>query len=189
MFASLGATGTHRGDGLTGTFEHPPVVSPPEDSEPRSGPFTTMLRNAGITDVPPLPQGIGFASVVEFREPEVIEHPDPGPGRICMWVRRRDGVALTPATLAFIADMVPLSVAHGAGLVAGGISLDNTIRVGAAAPTEWVLVDLRAHFAAGGYGHGAAQLWNESGELWGTASQTASMFEFDLSSAPWSGRS
>ena len=84
--------------------------------------------------------------------------------------------------------MVPLSVAHGAGLVAGGISLDNTIRVGAFEPTEWVLVDLRAHFAAGGYGHGAAQLWSESGRLLGTASQTASMFEFDLANAPWSGR-
>ena len=186
MFASLGATGRHRDDGLTGTFEHPPVVTPPEQSEPRGGPFTTMLRNAGITDVPPLPQGVGFASVVEFREPEVLSHPDPGPGRICMWVRRADRVPLTPATVAFIADMVPLSVAHGAGLVAGGISLDNTIRVGAFEPTEWVLVDLRAHFAAGGYGHGAAQLWSESGRLLGTASQTASMFEFDLSNAPWS---
>jgi acyl-CoA thioesterase-2 len=185
MFASLGATGHHRDDGLTGTFEHPPVVTSPEESEPRGGPFTTMLRNAGIDDVPPLPEGLGFASVVEFREPEVRSHPDPGPGRICMWVRRRDGVALTPATVAFIADMVPLSVAHGAGLVAGGISLDNTIRVGAFEPTEWVLVDLRAHFAAGGYGHGAAQLWSESGALLGTASQTASMFEFDLSNAPW----
>jgi acyl-CoA thioesterase len=187
MFASLGATGHHRPDGLTGSFEHAPIVTPPEESEPRGGPFTTMLRNAGITDVPPLPQGIGFASVVEFREPEVLQHPDPGPGRICMWVRRRDSVPLTPATAAFIADMVPLSVAHGAGLVAGGISLDNTIRVGAFEPTEWVLVDLRAHFAAGGYGHGAAQLWSSSGALLATASQTASMFEFDLTNAPWAG--
>jgi acyl-CoA thioesterase II len=186
MFASLGATGIHRPDGLTGTFEHAPVVTPPGESEPRGGPFATMLRNAGITEMPPLPEGVGFASVVEFREPEVLSHPDPGPSRMCMWVRRRDGVPLTPATAAFIADMVPLSVAHGAGLVAGGISLDNTIRIGAFEPSEWVLVDLRAHFAAGGYGHGAAQLWSESGQLLGTASQTASMFRFDMSNAPWS---
>ncbi len=185
MFASLGATGEHRVDGVTGTFEHAPSVSSPEESDPRSGPFTTMLRNAGINDVPELAQVSSFASVVEFREPDILEHPDPGPGRFCMWVRRRDGVPLTPALLAFIADMVPLSVAHGAGLVAGGISLDNTIRLGAVEPTEWVLVDLRAHFAAGGYGHGAVQLWSESGTLLGTASQTASMFAFDLTSAPW----
>lgn len=185
MFASLGATGRHRPEGLTGTFEHPPLVSPPEESEPRGGPFAAMLRNAGITRVPPMPEGVGFASVVEFREPEVRSHPDPGPGRICMWVRRRDRVALTPATAAFIADMVPLSVAHAAGLVAGGISLDNTIRLGAFEPTEWVLVDLRAHFAAGAYGHGAALLWSESGALVGMASQTASMFEFDMSGVDW----
>lgn len=180
MFASLGATGRHREDGLLGTFEHSPLVSSPLESDPTGGPFVAMLRNAGITEVPTLPSGVGFASVVEFREPEVREHPDPGPGRICMWVRRRDRVPLTPATAAFIADMVPLSVAHGAGLVAGGISLDNTVRLGAFEPTEWVLVDLRAHFAAGGYGHGAVQLWSESGQLLATASQTASMFRFDL---------
>ncbi len=180
MFASLGATGRHRDDGLLGTFEHSPRVSSPLESDACGGPFVAMLRNAGITEVPPLPTGVGFASVVEFREPEVREHPDPGPGRICMWVRRRDRVPLTPATAAFIADMVPLSVAHGAGLVAGGISLDNTVRVGAFEPTEWVLVDLRAHFAAGGYGHGSVQLWSESGELMATASQTASMFRFDV---------
>ena len=184
MFASLGATGQHREDGLFGTFEHSPVVSSPHESDASGGPFVAMLRNAGITEVPPLPTGIGFASVVEFREPEVREHPDPGPGRICMWVRRVDGVPLTPATAAFIADMVPLSVAHGTGLVAGGVSLDNTVRIGAFEPTEWVLIDLRAHFAAGGYGHGAVQVWSESGELMATASQTASMFRFDVD-PPW----
>ncbi len=185
MFASLGATGHLRPEGLRGTFEHPPVVTGPSDSEACDGPFSAMLRNAGIHDVPPLPADIGFASVVEFREPEVLEHPDPGPGRMCMWVRRSDGVPLTPATLAFVADMVPLSVAHGAGVVAGGISLDNTIRFAAAEPTEWVLVDLRAHFAAGAYGHGVAHLWSESLQLLGTASQSASMFEFDMTGTPW----
>lgn len=181
MFASLGATGHHRDNGAVGSFENPPEVSPPAESTPQGGPFVTMLRNAGITEVPELPDGVGFASVVEFREPELISHPDPGPGRICMWARRTDGVELTPATLAFIADMVPLSVAHAAGVVAGGVSLDNTVRIGSFEPTEWVLIDLRPHFGVGGYGHGAAHLWSESGRLLGTASQTASMFEFDIS--------
>lgn len=188
MFASLGATGHLREHGLTGTFEHRPVVTPPLDSEPRGGPFTTMLRNAGVDldKVPALPRDVGFSAVIEFREPEVIEHPDPGPGRICMWVRRRDGVPVTPATIAFMADMVPLSVAHGCGVVAGGISLDNTIRVGAFEASEWVLVDLRPHLAVGDYGHGAAHIWSESGELLATASQSASMMRFDMDQAPWS---
>ena len=50
-----------------------------------------------------------------------------------------------------------------------------------------MLVDLRAHFAAGAYGHGVAHIWSETGRLLATASQTASMFEFDMSAAPWSG--
>ncbi|MHB1138860.1 MAG: acyl-CoA thioesterase [Microthrixaceae bacterium] len=188
MFASLGATGHHRPGGLAGTFEHAPEVAAPDDSADSGGPFVAMLRNAGVAEPPRVPQGVGFASVVEFREPEIRSHPDGGPGRICMWCRRRDGVALTPAMLSFVADMVPLSVAHGAGLVAGGVSLDNTIRFAAAEPTEWVLLDLRAHFAAGAYGHGVAHLWSESGALLATASQTASMFEFDGSTSPWARR-
>ncbi len=187
MFASLGATGHHRPEGLTGTFEHMPTVSAPEDSPARGGPFATMLRNAGIEDVQ-LPSGVGFASVVEFREPTVESHPDPGPGRICMWVRRVDRVPVTAATIAFIADMVPLSVAHGVGVVAGGISLDNTIRIGASVATEWVLVDLRAHLAIGDYGHGVAHVWSPDGQLLATASQSASMFQFDLTDAPWGHR-
>jgi acyl-CoA thioesterase len=188
MFASLGATGHHRADGLAGVFEHRPEVTPPAASEPRGGPFATMLRNAGVDPdaLPPMPRDVGFSASVEFREPEVLAHPDPGPGRICMWVRRRDGVPVTAATAAFMADMVPLSLAHGCGVVGGGISLDNTIRIGAFEPTEWVLIDLRPHLVVGDYGHGVAHIWSESGSLLATASQSASMFRFDLGGAPWS---
>jgi acyl-CoA thioesterase len=185
MFASLGATGHHR-EGLSGTFEHAPTVSAPEESDPRSSPFAAMLRNAGVEgELPEVPAGLGFNAVVEFREPEVRHHPDPGPGRLCMWVRRRDGIPATPATIAFMADMVPLSVAHGCKVVAGGISLDNTIRVGAFEPSEWLLVDLRAHAAVGSYGHGLAHIWSERGALVATASQSASMMGFDITNAPW----
>ena len=188
MFASLGATGHLRPDGLTGTFEQRPEVASPDDSADSGGPFIAMLRHAGVTELPRMPEGVGFSSVVEFREPEVRAHTDGGSGRMCMWCRRRDGEPLTPAMLAFVADMVPLSVAHGARTAAGGVSLDNTIRFAAAEPTEWVLLDLRAHFAAGSYGHGVAHLWGETGALLGTASQTASMFLFDAEAPPWAER-
>lgn len=185
MFASLGATGHHRPDGLTGTFENPPEVSAPVDSVSWATPFMAVLRNAGVNvELPAMPSTTGFASVLEFREPTIHQHPDPGPGRICVWVRRRDGKAVTPAMAAYIADMVPLSVAHACGAVAGGISLDNTIRIGSFEPTEWVLVDLRPHMAVGDYGHGAAHIWSETGHLLATASQTASMLHFDISSMP-----
>jgi acyl-CoA thioesterase II len=189
MFASLGATGHHRDGGLTGVFENPPKVTGPEDAGSWATPFTGMLRNAGIdVEMPPMPADKGFSSVIEFREPTIIEHPDPGAGRVCLWVRRRDRQPVTPAMVAFMADMVPLSVAHACGVVAGGISLDNSIRIGSFEPSEWVLVDLRPHLAVGDYGHGAAHIWSESGHLLATASQTASMLRFDLDNAPWNRR-
>jgi acyl-CoA thioesterase len=181
MFASLGATGHHRAGGMAGTFDRAPEVTPPEQSEPWPSPFSGMLRDAGIAlDPDALPDHRGFIGAIEVRAPEVINHPDPGPGRLCMWVRRSDKVPLTAATVAYLADMVPLSVALGCGVLGGGISLDNSIRLGGAAPGQWVLVDLRPHLAVGDYGHGLAHIWNEQLELVATASQTASMMRFDV---------
>ncbi len=180
MFASLGATGHHRAGGLEGIFENPPEVDPPEESEP-SNPFEVMTRRLGIDVAIPMRSGnSGFAAVIEFREPAIRRHPDPGPGRVCVWVRRCDKAPITPAILAYIADLVPLSIAAACGTVAFGISLDNSIRIGAFDETEWVLVDLRPHLAVGDYGHGAAHLWSQSGRLLDTASQSASMRTVDL---------
>jgi acyl-CoA thioesterase-2 len=181
VFASLGATGIYRPDGLTGAFETCPTVQTPDESERWDSPFSGLVKAAGFTD-DQLPRSTtGFGVAVEMREPEIIEHPEPGPGRICLWVRRRDGVAVTPAVAAYLADVVPMGIAHALGVVAGGTSLDNTIRIGPFVDTEWVLLDLRPHLAVGGYGHGIAHVWSENGDLLATASQTASMIEFDLS--------
>lgn len=181
IFASLGATGIHRPDGLTGSFETVPQVQPPADAERWASPFTGVAKAAGlsITDLPTRTKG--FSIAVEMREPEILEHPDPGPGRICLWVRRSDGHPITPAVAAYLADVVPMGVAHALGVAAGGTSLDNTIRIGPLTETEWILLDLRPHLAVGGYGHGIVHVWSEHGDLLATASQTASMIEFDLS--------
>ncbi|MCU0269781.1 MAG: thioesterase family protein [Acidimicrobiales bacterium] len=183
VFASLGATGRHRPDGLTGQFERRPTVQDPQDAEPWETPFSGLARAAGI-DLPPDYRPAGFATAVELREPRVLDHPDDGPGRVCLWMRRRDGASLTPATVAYLADMVPMGVAHALGVLAGGVSLDNTIRIGPAEPTEWMLLDLRPHLAVGGYGHGIAHVWSEDGHLLATASQTASMLVFDPRTLP-----
>lgn len=181
MFASLGATGIHRPDGLNGVFENSPIVTPPEDCETWTNPFAGLARFAapGLT-FPKFPDDAGFNSVLELRHPEILDHPDPGPGRICLWMRRKDGQAISPAVAAFMADMVPLSVAHGCQVMAGGTSLDNTIRIGAFVESEWILLDLRASLVAGNYGHGAAHIWSSDGHLMATASQTASMIRFDI---------
>lgn len=184
MFASLGTTGI-RTEGMEGVFEARPVVSPVEDSQHVENLFESVLRNAGYEEVPPMPDSNGFLSVIELREPNVESHPDPGPGRLCVWVRRRDRQPVTAAMVAFMADMVPLSVAHAVGVVGGGISLDNSIRVGSFTDTEWVLLDLRPHMVSGNYGHGAVHVWSEDAKLLATASQSASMMRYDLVNTPW----
>ena len=179
MFASLGAAGRPSAEAIDGRFESAPVVSDPADSEVISSPFEALAAAKGV-DLAAfgLPRHSGFITTVDYRFPEVLSHPDPGPGRICVWVRRKDRAPVTPAIAAFIADMVPMSVANAGGMLGGGISLDNTIRLGSFPPTEWVLVDLRPHLAVGGYGHGAAHVWSEDRQLLATASQSATMLAF-----------
>jgi acyl-CoA thioesterase len=188
VFASLGATGTHRPDGLTGAFETCPTVAPPDEAVRWDSPLTGLMRMAGM-DTSDLDDRLGdaatmarrgFATVIDMREPEILEHPEPGPGRLCLWVHRRDGGVVTPALVAYLADFVPMGVAHALGVVAGGTSLDNTIRFGPFVESEWMLLDLRPHLAVGGYGHGIAHVWSDDGHLVATASQTASMVQFDL---------
>jgi acyl-CoA thioesterase len=186
VFASLGATGIPRDDGLTGQFDHMPTVSTPDVSANWSSPFAAFAERSG--SAPSFPDNVGFTKLVELRGATIEDHPDPGPGRVCVWARRRDGAPITPAVAAFIADMVPMSVAHGFGVMGGGTSLDNTIRIGQFEPCEWVLLDLRAHGAVGDYGHGIGHVWSPDGRWLATASQTASMVHFTPGQAPWNNR-
>jgi acyl-CoA thioesterase len=184
VFASLGATGHHRPDGIAGQFERCPTVTSPHEADEGWNPFARLAASAGLGDVAGPPRS-GFGLAIEMREAVVEDHPDPGPGRVCMWVRRHDRVPITAAVAAYIADMVPLGVAYALDSFVGGTSIDNTIRIGAFPPveeatTEWLLLDLRPHLAAGGYGHGEVHVWTEDGRLVATASQTASMFAFDV---------
>ncbi len=181
IFASLGATGNYREDGLTDEFENAPVVTDPDSSERWTSPFSGLVRFArsGGTE-PPFRENSGFNTVMEIRQAEILEHPDPAPGRICLWIRRTDHEPITAVVAAYMADMVPLSVAYAFEVVAGGTSLDNTIRIGSFVDSEWMLLDLRPHLAVGDYAHGAAHIWSENGHLMATASQTASMLHFDF---------
>jgi len=166
VFASLGACGVLGGDAMTGTFEHRPLVTPPEDGD------AGFASRSG--------SDVGWHTVTEVRTAEILDHPDEGPGRLCLWLRRRDGGPVTPAISAYLADLIPLSVARGCEVTGAGTSLDNTIRIGAAAETEWILLDMRPNLAIGGYGHGVANVWTEDGQLLAVASQTASMMALDV---------
>jgi acyl-CoA thioesterase len=98
-------------------------------------------------------------------------------GRLCLWLRIIDDQPWTPARLAFVADMVPVSVNRAAGVLGAGTSLDNTLRVGRLVESEWVLLDLLPHVAWGGYGNGTGLMWAQDGTLMAVASQTAAIFE------------
>ena len=188
VFASLGATGHHRDGGLNDAFERRPTVERPGESDHWESPFSALARSAGFDDPPPMPRDTGFTKMIEMRGAPILEHPDPGPGRVCVWVRRRDGEPITPALAAFMADMVPMSLASAFGEFVGGTSLDNTIRVGEFEESEWALLDLRPHGAAGDYGHGVAHVWSEQGRWMATASQTAALRRIDPQNPPWAAR-
>jgi acyl-CoA thioesterase len=162
IFTALGATAHPRPHGLTGQYEAMPRVAPPEECPP-------LHRGAPMSEV----RELGFSRNLEFREATFDElHPR----EMALWARltppRR---ALTPAGVAYLADMVPGAVARAAGKLGGGFSLDNALRFAEITPSEWVLLHLRGDVASHGYGHGSFTAWSSGGALLATGSQTASM--------------
>lgn len=168
LFVALGATATLKERAVTGVFETPPEVDPPDDCEPFRFPIPRHL------------QAIADAGIERRMEIRVARRPAPGTagGQLLFWARVRDHSA-TPAVLGYLADMVPMSVVHASGHMGGGTSLDNTLRLGLPSETDWVLLQLDPHLALGGYGHGTAHLWSPDGALLATASQTAALLVLD----------
>jgi acyl-CoA thioesterase len=81
--------------------------------------------------------------------------------------------------MAYLADMVPLSIARAVRRAGGGSSIDNTMRFAGSGAEEWVLLELDPHLASGGYGHGGVLVWSPEGQLLATGGQTASLLLFD----------
>ena len=96
----------------------------------------------------------------------------PGDGRTVMWARMPEVLDMSGAALAILGDYVPMGVGQALGLMAGGNSLDNTLRVARLVPTEWVMLDIRVHAVDHGFGHGLVHLWAQDGTLLATASQS-----------------
>lgn len=163
LFTALGANGQPKETSPPGTFVTMPDVAPPEDCEPFRFPLPAHLT----------------AKLDQRRHMEIrTAGRDRDTGELRFWSRVRDQRA-TPALLGYLADMVPVSIVQASGHMGGGTSIDNTLRVGHAADTEWVLLQLVPHLAAGGYGTGSARLWSPDGVLMGTASQTAALIIID----------
>jgi len=97
----------------------------------------------------------------------------PGTGRNALWARIPEHMHISAAALAVLGDYVPSGIRQATGANTGGTSLDNTLRVVRLVPTEWVLLDIRIHAVAHGFGHGLVHQWAEDGTLLATASQSA----------------
>jgi acyl-CoA thioesterase len=97
---------------------------------------------------------------------------EPSDGRSALWARMPEVLEMSGAALAVLGDFVPWGIGQALGLRAGGNSLDNTLRVVATRPTDWVLLDIAVHGVGGGYGHGRLHLWTPDGDLLAMASQS-----------------
>jgi acyl-CoA thioesterase len=163
VFVALGAAAELKGPdrAIVGEGAAMPATPPPEECR-------TVFTAPGneIT---------GWHSRVDMRLG--AEDIDGQVGRLALWLRIVDGEPWTPARLAFVADMVPVSVCRAGGVLGAGTSLDNTLRMGRLVATDWVLLELLPHVGWGGYGTGTGLMWAQDGTLVAVASQTASIFE------------
>ncbi|HUR76643.1 MAG TPA: thioesterase family protein [Acidimicrobiales bacterium] len=150
-----------RGVDITGQWAERPVVPPPDDCrgrEFRNDPSATI--SSRIEE-----------RVAIGRSPRDMDG-TPGDGRAALWCRMPELLDMSPAALAVLGDFVPFGVSQATGRMAGGNSLDNTLRVATLVPTEWVLLDVRIHAIENGFAHGLVHLWAEDGTLLATASQS-----------------
>jgi acyl-CoA thioesterase len=163
LFMSVGSTAFPREDGIEGQFQTMPSMVGPEESPAMTfgAPSSSGFR--------------GFVEQVEYRVASSLEG-EPSPPTLAMWVRFVDRHAFTPAGISFVADMVPGAIARSVNMVGGGTSLDNSLRFGRIAEGhEWVMLDLRAHMAAGAHAHGSVCVWSVSGELLAVGGQSTNM--------------
>ncbi len=99
--------------------------------------------------------------------PDVI-----GPGRVAVWARMPELLAPSAASLAVLGDYVPLGISFVHDEDTSSTSLDNTLRVLAAVPSEWYLLDIRVDGLRRGFGHGDIHIWSQDGTLCAIGSQS-----------------
>lgn len=167
VLAALGATGEPRTGPIEAQMPTMPDAPPPDDCSAWAFGMPTHDSKRPRS----------WFELVDMRHSTDAAAP-------ALWMRMRSGIH-TRATIAFLADMVPSSVARAAGRTGGGTSLDNSLRFGRFADTEWILLDMDPWFGTSGYLHGAARVWAEDGTLLGVASQTASAIVWDGEIPPW----
>jgi len=102
---------------------------------------------------------------------------------MALWARIDGTPTWTPTMLGYVADVVPMAIHRALGArQPGGMSLDNSLRVGPRVDTDWLLLALHAEAAHEGYGLGSVHLWSPDGVLAGVASQTFALRSSEASS-------
>jgi acyl-CoA thioesterase len=146
-----------------GSWVERPVAPPPDDCP---------VRPPRVPDTESIMDRLDIRLANARSWDEIDGNPSPD-GRSVLWARMPD--LLEPssgASLAILGDYVPFGIGQALGRAGGGNSLDNTLRVYRLVPTGWVLLDIRIHAVAHGFGHGVVHLWAEDGTLLATASQS-----------------
>jgi acyl-CoA thioesterase len=146
---------------ISGQWALRPDVPPPDDCRDRE------FRNDPLHTISSRIE----ERVAMGRSPREMDG-TPGDGRAALWCRMPELLEMSPAALAVLGDFVPFGVSQATGRMAGGNSLDNTLRVATLVPTEWVLLDVRIHAIENGFAHGLVHLWADDGTLLATASQS-----------------
>lgn len=99
-----------------------------------------------------------------------------GTGRTLVWMRLRDAAETTRGTLAVLADLAPSAISEAIGVMAGGVSLDNTIRYARSAevpPAGWVLLEVSVEAVVADIAQLAVRVFDEAGTLLAVGGQSA----------------
>lgn len=154
-----------------------------------AGQFVAMPQVPAPTECPKresLPRHKGtFHESMEERmvkmRPERDRDGTLGDGRSLMWARIPSVIeGVDAAALAVLGDFVPMAVGEALGIIGGGNSLDNTLRVAQLVPTDWVLLDIHVHSVHNGFGHGNVHMFAEDGTLMAIASQSCIVRKMSL---------
>jgi acyl-CoA thioesterase len=158
------ALGTRDFD-FEGVWVAPPDVPPPDECPP----YRFFARGRGH-----LGDRAEFRLALGRQLDDIERDGGAGDGSFALWVRCWEGrQPTTVSDLTFVGDFMPLGFADATGHPYAGNSLDNTIRVGKLADTEWMLLSVRVQQVVNGFGYGRAELWSDDRTLLGEVSQSA----------------
>jgi acyl-CoA thioesterase len=180
IFNAVGSAATPDPGGMHGAGQAMPIVPPPEDCPAWRASRQVAVEEARAPGAP----AIGHNLVCEHRDAPLLDAVEERAGRMTVWTRFTGPLQatfphMTPAGLGFVADLVPLAVARACGVDGAGTSLDNSLRIGEPVDSEWVLLDVEAHVAVGGFGHGHVHVWSPDGRMVATGTQSARLFSLE----------